>query len=223
VTVSSASIAEQSQELSAASASRLPADVTEVFARSLADLTANGVPASVAGVGTLVPDASLLDASGATTSLFAATGERPAVLVFYRGAWCPYCNIALKTYGEHLLAPLTDRGISLVAISPQTPDGSLSMQEKHDLQFPVMSDPGNTIADRLGILMGARSTELRSVQEGLGLSLEKINADGTETIPFPTVILLDHEHTIRWIDVHPNFTTRTEVADIIAAADSRLT
>jgi peroxiredoxin len=67
------------------------------------------------------------------------------VLVFYRGAWCPYCNITLATYQQHLLPRRTGRGIGLVAISPQAPDGSLSMQEKHDLSFTVVSDPGNAM------------------------------------------------------------------------------
>ena len=64
-----------------------------------------------------------------------------AVLVFYRGAWCPYCNIALNTYQAELVHELADRYVALVAISPQAPDGSLSMQEKNELTFAVLSDP----------------------------------------------------------------------------------
>ena len=78
--------------------------------------------------------------------MYAAAGSGTSVLVFYRGAWCPYCNIALSAYQEQLLPQLTGRGIPLVAISPQKPDGSLSMQQKNDLAFTVVSDPGNAIA-----------------------------------------------------------------------------
>ena len=222
MTPPSASLAEQGRALNAASAGRLPADVVAAFDRSRAALIAGGVPSGVVAVGTPLPDVSLVDALGVTTSLFAVTGARPAVLVFYRGTWCPYCNLALHAYSEQLLAPLTERGIGLVAISPQTPDGSLSMQEKHALQFPVVSDVGNALAGRLGILMPSRPAEVRAAQEKLGLDLEAVNADGTDALPLPTVVLVDGAHVVRWIEVRPDYATRTEVVDILAAADAVL-
>ena len=146
---------------------------------------------------------------GSPTTLYAATADRAAVLVFYRGAWCPYCNIALSAYQQHLLPQLTERGIRLVAISPQAPDGSLSMQQKHKLAFTVLSDPGNGIARGLGILTqpspGARAAQLQ-----LGLDLTTVNADSTIALPMPTVAITDPDHILRWIDVHPDYSTRTE-------------
>jgi peroxiredoxin len=162
----------------------------------------------------------MLDAHGAPTSLRAAAGARPAVIVFYRGAWCPYCNLTLRTYRDQLHPALTDRGIGLIAVSPQKPDGSLTAQETNDLQFPVLSDPGNALARQLGILLPARTPDLRAAQEKLGTDLHAVNADGTENLPMPTVVLIDAESRIRWIDIHPDYTTRTEVSDILAAADS---
>jgi len=122
--------------------------------------------------------------------------------VFYRGAWCPYCNIALATYQAQLLPQLTERGITLVAVSPQAPDGSLSMAEKNDLAYPVVSDPGSTVAGQLGILT-APSAEARASQLQLGLDLTAVNADATTTLPMPTAVILDAEHVLRWIDAHP--------------------
>ena len=129
-----------------------------------------------------MPDAELLDAHGATTSLYAALGGRLSVLVFYRGAWCPYCNIALNTYQAELVPELSGRGVRLVAISPQAPDGSLSTQEKHELTFSVLSDPGNQVAKAVGILTGP-SDEARAAQLQLGLDLTVVNADGTTGLP----------------------------------------
>jgi peroxiredoxin len=143
-------------------------------------------------------------------------GDSAAVLVFYRGDWCPYCNIALATYQEHLLPVLTGRGIPLVAISPQTPDGSLTMQQKHHLAFSVLSDPGNTIAGALGLLTRP-SDEARQAQLQLGLDLTTVNADATTTLPMPTVAIVDVDRALRWIDVHPNYGTRTEPALILDA------
>jgi peroxiredoxin len=218
----SLSIADQVAELQAGLGDRLPPDVAAAFAKSLAELTAAGVPAGAASTGVAISDVALLDAHGAPTSLHSVAADRPTVLVFYRGAWCPYCNLTLKTYREQLYPALVDRGVALVAVSPQKPDGSLSAQEKHDLPFPVLSDPGNALAGELGILMPTRSDDVRAAQEKLGLQLEEVNADATETLPLPTVVLVDAGNRIAWIDVHPDYTTRSEVADILGAVDSLL-
>ena len=155
---------------------------------------------------------------GAATTLSAAAGDGMSVLVFYRGAWCPYCNIALSAYQEQLLPQLTERGIRLVAISPQKPDGSLTMQQKQSLTFTVVSDPGNLIAGRLGILTRP-SQEARAAQLHHGLDLTSVNADGTVTLPMPATVILDASRTVRWIDVHPDYSTRTEPRQVIDALD----
>jgi len=121
-----------------------------------------------------------------------------------------------------LLGELDRRGVRLVALSPQTPDGSLSMQEKNDLGFAVLSDPGNSLARSLGILT-APSQEARAAQLQLGLDLETVNADGTTVIPMPTVLILTSDLTVRWVDVHPDYTTRSEPAEILAALDATTT
>jgi peroxiredoxin len=150
--------------------------------------------------------------------LYKEAGEGPVVLVFYRGAWCPYCNIALSAYQQHLLPGLAGRGVRLVAVSPQAPDGSLSMREKHDLAFTVVSDPGNSIARGLGIVTQP-SQEARAAQLQLGLDLTAVNADGTTGVPMPAVAILDAGRVLRWIDVHPDYSTRTEPAQVLGALD----
>jgi peroxiredoxin len=174
--------------------------------------------AGIASAGTILPDAELFDGHGAATTLYAATGGGTSVLVFYRGAWCSSCNIALSAYQEQLLPQLAERGIKLVAISPQKPDGSLAMQQKHGLAFTVVSDPGNTLAGRLGILTQPPD-ECRAAQLQLGLDLTSVNADGTVTLPVPATVILDASHTVRWIDVHSDYRIRTEPGQVIAALD----
>ena len=107
-----------------------------------------------------------------------------------RGAWCPYCSIALTTYQPQLLPQLSERGITLVAVSPQAPDGSLGMTEKHNLAYPAVSDLGNTIASQLGTLT-APSSDARAAQLELGLDLTAVTADATATLPMPTTSILD--------------------------------
>jgi peroxiredoxin len=155
---------------------------------------------------------------GGSISLTEARSGRPAVVVLYRGAWCPFCNIALKVYRDRLQGSLRERGIELIAISPQRPDGSMTMKEKHDLDFAVLSDPGNQIARRLGVL--TRPSEgARDMQLSRGLDLARFNADGTTELPMPTVAIVDADGMLAWIDVHPDYTTRTEPDEIIAALE----
>jgi peroxiredoxin len=209
-------IAERVAQLQGGMAGHLPEDVLNAFGAEQAALQAGGVPAGVAVPGDALPDAQLLDVHGARTTLAEAVSGRSAVLVLYRGAWCPYCNLALRAYQEDLVPQLDQRDIPLLAISPQKPDGSLSTQEKNELSFTVLSDPGNQVAAALGVLT-APSDDAGAAQRSLGLDLSEANADGTNGLPMPTVLIVDSSGIIRWIDVHPNYTARTEVADIVDA------
>jgi peroxiredoxin len=209
-------IAAQVADHHRASAGRLPAEVAAAFSAEQHNLAAAGIPAGIAQPGDRMPDGELLDVSGAPTTLAKTLAGRPAVIVFYRGGWCPYCNIALRTYQAQLVPALTERGFPLVAISPQTPDGSLSTRDVKELTFTVLSDPGNQIGGQLGIQTGP-SEEVRAAQMQLGLDLTKVNADGTTTLPMPTVVVIDAGGVIRWIDVHIDYTSRTEPAEVIKA------
>jgi peroxiredoxin len=212
-------IAQQVSQLVESMAAQPANEVMGAFSREQAELAANGVPEGVIEVGATLPDAKLIDPHGATTTLYEALGDQVAVLVFYRGGWCPYCNIALNTYQAELVPELARRSVALVAISPQAPDGSLSTQEKNELTFTVLSDPANQVARALGILT-APSTEARAAQLELGLDLTTVNADGTTGLPMPTTVILDPEHVVRWRDVHPDYTTRSEPAQVLAALDA---
>lgn len=211
-------IAEQVDKMTETMGPQLPSEVLSAFAQEQAELAANGMPEGVIQVGAPLPDADLLDPNGTSMSLYEALGDGVAVLVFYRGAWCPYCNVALKTYQGELVPELTHRGVRLIAVSPQKPDGSLSMQEKNELTFTVLSDPGNQIAKAVGIV-SAPSAEGRAAQLQLGLDLTEVNADGTIEIPMPTTIIVDADRKVRWIDVHPDYSTRSEPDQILAALD----
>ncbi|MFB6785807.1 peroxiredoxin-like family protein [Streptomyces olivaceus] len=214
--MTAAPIAEQSAALTQGMAGQVPADALEAFRAEQASLDAAGVPDAVAGTGSVMPDARLLDVRGDTVTLEQARGGRPAVVVFYRGAWCPYCNVALRTYQRELAADLDERGVALIAVSPQKPDGSLSVLEANELSYTVLSDPGNRIGRALGIVTRP-SDPVLGAQASLGLDVARVNADGTHDIVMPTVVLVDAAGVVRWIDVHPNYTTRTEPAQILAA------
>jgi peroxiredoxin len=214
--VIAATIAEQVSAMNPATTAQPPNEVMGALLREQSELAMGGIPDGIVAVGSALANVDLTDAHGATTTLYAATRGRRAVVVFYRGAWCPYCNTTLRNYQDRLLPGLVERGVGLIAISPQTPDETLSMQQKQDLTFTVLSDSGNSLARHIGILT-APSSQARAAQLQLGLDLTAVNADGTTALPMPTTVILDASLVVRWIDVHPDYTTRSEADEILAA------
>jgi peroxiredoxin len=214
--MSTATLREQSTQLKAAAAARLPGAVVEVFDRDVEKMVREGIPADAVKVGDQVEPFTLDDATGNAVALDDLVKAGPAVIVFYRGGWCPYCNMALRTYQRELLPELDAFGARLVAVSPQTPDGSLSTAEKAELTFTVLSDPGSRVAQTLGIVFG-QTDDVLAAQRELGLDLAKVNAEGSINLPRPTVLILDQDRTVRFVDIQPDFTARTEVPDILAA------
>jgi peroxiredoxin len=212
----SLTIREQSDELKAVAAERLPADVVEVFNQSIREFLDQGVPSEAIKVGDRLEAFTLDDVTGAPVSLDQILETGPAVIVFYRGGWCPYCNLALRTYQHELLPQLNGFGAQLVAISPQSPDESLSTVEKAALEFAVLSDPNSHLAQQLGIAF-QQTDEVLAAQRELGLDLTQVNAEGATRLPRPTVLVVDQHGVVRFVDVQPDYTARTEVSDIIAA------
>ncbi len=212
----SVTIHEQSEQLKAASAERLPAEVVAVFDKSIQDLLDQGIPSETVKVGDEVESFTLSDATGAPIILDQLVANGPAVIVFYRGGWCPYCNLALRTYQRELLPELAAFGARLVAISPQSPDQSLSTTETAELDFTVLSDPDNRVARGVGIVF-QQADEVLEAQRKLGLDLAQVNAEGSTQLPRPTVLIVDQDRTVRFVDVQPDYTARTEVADILDA------
>ena len=216
--MSTPTIADQVTTFNEGFTAQIGPELSAVFDEEQKALTEAGVPDDAVAVGDQLVDATLLTVAGDEVSLAEVVGEGAAVLVFYRGAWCPYCNLTLKTYQQELLPTLRERGVALVAISPQTPEGSDLATTNGSLEFPVLSDPGNVLSSALGIVTEP-TADARSAHTQLGFDVADSNADETGDIPFPTVLVVDGDGRVVFADVHVDYTTRTEVADVVAALD----
>src|SRR5437588_9428317 len=142
--------AEQRDEFYAGLVEQVPADVLEGFGRYYAAQGAVDYRAKAPKVGDRAPEFTLPDQLERQVTLAGELEQGTAVLIFYRGEWCPYCNLMLRTYGLRA-AEFSERGARLVAVSPQTPDNSLTMAEKHSLEFPVLSDEGGDVIGAYGL------------------------------------------------------------------------
>ncbi|WP_327428517.1 peroxiredoxin-like family protein [Streptomyces sp. NBC_01236] len=197
---------------------QIPAEIREIMRRAGQELADSGQADRALAVGAQAPRFTLPTATGQTLSLDGLLAAGPVVLTFYRGAWCPYCNIALRALQQHHAA-ITARGASLVAVSPQIPDESLSLTEKHDLAFDVLSDIGSDTAKQYGLAFDL-SEDLAAVYDRLGFDLQRVNGGHPRTLPLPATYVIDRAGTIRWAFVDTDYTTRAEPADILAALDA---
>ena len=178
-----------------------------------AELGARTWPAKA--VGDTAPDFELPDARGGSVTLGSLRRDGPVVLVFYRGAWCPYCNLQLRAF-QAALEDIRADGATLVAISPQTPDKSLTLAEQAELAFPVLSDVGNAVARSYGLVftLGAADRELHS---GIGIDLTAFNGDDTWELPAPAVFVVDPDGTIRFASVAGDYRWRVGPDEVVTA------
>ncbi|MFJ9155011.1 peroxiredoxin-like family protein [Streptomyces sp. NPDC102270] len=197
---------------------QIPAEIRQIMQRASQELADSGQADRALTVGAQAPRFNLPSATGQTVALDDLLNDGPVVLTFYRGAWCPYCNIALRSLQEHHEA-MTARGARLVAVSPQIPDESLTLTEKHDLAFDVLSDIGSETAKQYGLAFGLPD-DLAAVYDKLGFDLQRVNDGHPRTLPLPATYVIDRDGTIRWAFVDTDYTTRAEPADIIATLDT---
>lgn len=181
------------------------------------DLRSSG---SVPGVevGASAPDFVLPDASGNDVALHELLASGPVVVSFYRGSWCPYCNIELQAL-QGSLDVIKKMDAALVAISPQAPDASLSLVERLSLGFDVLSDLDQSVTRAYG-LQFELTPVLQAIYPKLGMDLTYHNADGTWHLPVPATFVLDTSGVVRARHVDPNYMERMPVDEIVAALDS---
>ncbi|MBB5918095.1 peroxiredoxin [Nocardia transvalensis] len=187
----------------------LPADVVQraqAHAESLGSLgdAALGVDASAPGF-------TLSDHRGGTFTLADALREGPVVLSFYRGGWCPYCNVQLHTL-QQALPEFRAQGARLVAVSPDAPDDSLSTAERHGLEFDVLSDPDVRVARSYGLVFTVPE-EVRDIYRTAGADLAATDA----TLPIPATYLIGTDGHIRYAHVDGDYRNRAEADDILKA------
>ncbi len=181
--------------------------------QTISDLIASGLSASALREGDVAPDFALPDTHGRLLALKTLLDRGPVVISFYRGLWCPFCNLELRGL-QRVLPEIVQLGASLVAISPQLPDHSLSTEEKNQLTFPVLSDLGNIVAKRFGIVFTLPAA-LVQANNAIGRDLVEINGEaGAAQLPMPATFVLDRSAVIRLAFVEEDWRKRLD-PDII--------
>lgn len=184
--------------------------------RMIADLKARGVEFGALRAGLPAPDFALPNHLGRTVSLYETLARGPVVLLFYRGEWCPYCCAQLRAM-QLALPQLKAAGGTLVAVSPELPDHSLSLAERHALDFDILSDRGAMVAQTYGLLFEVPD-EVRTLYRGNGLDLSPRHGRGPNDpwlLPLPATYVLAPSGIVRFARVDADFTQRPEPQTII--------
>lgn len=186
--------------------------------RHIAHLRASGAAERALKVGQKAPPIVLSNALGRTVDVGALLAEGPVIVTFYRGGWCPFCNMELRAY-QALLPRITAAGARVVAISPERPDESLSTAEKNALSFEVLSDVGHGVAKAFGLYY-AFTDELRSAYDGFKLDIPGKNGTPDEwALAMSGTYLIGSDGVVLFADAGVDYRERVDPLDILAVLE----
>ncbi len=192
---------------------QIPDKIKESMRKAQDDLRKLRLAERALGAGDIAVDFTLPNAKGEPVSSEALRNHGPLVLNFYRGSWCPYCNLELKAL-QDVHAEIQALGASLVAISPQLPDESLSDSEKIQLEFEVLSDVNSVVSDQYGLTFSV-AEELRPIYKNWGADVATVNDDPDWKLPLPATYVISQDGRIVHSFTDEDYTARLEPNEIL--------
>ena len=186
-----------------------------VMNQAASNLAAN-MPKPGLTIGEKAPDFSLKNPYGKTVRLSEQLRKGPVVLVFYRGAWCPYCNLQLHELKD-TLPEITKYGATLIAVTPQQPDKSLGQIEKNGLPFEILSDLDDQVVKSYRLYWEVSDKLDAAYKHSFGLDIAAFNGPGRLGLPVPGTFIIDRDSIVRAAYADTDYKKRMEPADILAA------
>jgi peroxiredoxin len=191
----------------------VPRSVIDTMHKATAELIASGAAQRARKAGDRAPEFILNDPDGKPVSSTDLLQRGPLVISFYRGVWCPYCNMELQAL-QAALPELTAPGANVVAISPQVAANSRKSVRQNHLAFPILSDPGNTVAAAFGLRF-ALPDDLVELYASLRNDLPAFNGDDSWTLPMPARYVIAQDGTIAYAEVNPDYTLRPDPSELL--------
>jgi peroxiredoxin len=190
-------------EFQARRALTMPADKLKVNVDQRRKLVETADSSAFVKEGDAVQPFELTEVDAGPLSLAALVRNGPLVLIFFRFAGCPACNIALPYYNQHLAPELGRLGATLVGVSPQVPERLRDIKDRHRLDFQVAADADNSLGRRFGILYSFDEASRRLSVES-GSPIGEVTGTGTWELPMPTAVVIDQAGTVRFADISPD-------------------
>ena len=192
---------------------KVPQDIQTLMQQATETLSSSGITSKAPKNNERLAEFSLPNHQGTNVSLSTLLESGPVVVTFYRGGWCPYCNLELREY-QKALPEIKALGATLVAITPELPDASLSTHEKNELAFEVLSDVNAEYAKSLGLVF-ALPEELRPIYLSFGINVEAHNGEDQFDLPLAATFVIKQDGTIASAFVEADYTLRQEPSEVI--------
>ena len=196
----------------------VPAETQALHRGVVERLRTSGTAGPTLAVGASAPAFDLADQNGSPMSLASLTGTGPAVLLFFRGRWCPFCIAQLEAWNR-LMPAITRAGIAVAAISPMTRHQSFLTRDQHHLEFPLLSDSGNQVARQFGLVYSVPD-EQRQVYRRTFVNLPFVNGDESWELPIPSTVAVDRGGKVLFSSADPDYTQRPEPLEVLAAIEA---
>jgi peroxiredoxin len=208
------SLKEQLAEYRAGWYQRVPAERQAIMQRHIDELRRGTIPRTVLKVGDHAPAIVLENAKGAIVDVGTLLKKGPVIVTFYRGGWCPYCNLELKAY-QQILPEIAAVGASLVAISPEKPDDTLSTAEKNALSFEVLSDVGQKVGRAFGLVYEF-TEELKRAYDGFNLDIPARNGrPGEWALPISATYVINPNSSIVYACTDVDYRDRADPREVL--------
>ena len=208
------SLKEQLAEYRAGWYQRVPAERQAIMQRHIDELRSGALARTMLKVGDRAPAIVLETATGAIVDVGTLLKKGAVIVTFYRGGWCPYCNLELKAY-QQILPEIAAAGASLVAISPEKPDDTLSTAEKNALSFEVLSDVDQKVARAFGLVYEF-TEELKRAYRGFNLDIPVRNGTpGEWALPISATYVIDRDGSIVYAYTDVDYRDRADPRDIL--------
>ncbi|MBB1338806.1 peroxiredoxin-like family protein [Pseudoalteromonas sp. SR44-2] len=197
---------------------KLPADVLALMNTTNEELIAQHIKDNALQIGQKVEIFSLANHNGENIELADLLKKGPVIISFYRGGWCPYCNLELKALNDYL-PQFKTQSAQLIAISPQLPDETLSTAQKNDLEFDVLCDMSNKVAEQFGLLF-TLDERIQALYTQFGIDFEHYYGDKSFKLPLPATYVINQEGVITYAFLSEDYTLRAEPIDVMTALES---
>lgn len=207
------SLTEQLKEKANQSATKYPAAVHKIMSDAILELSDRQLAPKTIKAGDKIPQIVLPNASNQLVSVQELLLDNKVILSFYRGGWCPYCNMELRAL-QNSQVEFKKLGATLVALSPETPDNSLSTLEKNKLNFEVLSDTDNVIADTFNLNF-TLPKDLIEVYTNFGINLEHSNGNKNNQLPIAATYIIDQDGTILYDFIQEDYKKRADPEELI--------
>jgi peroxiredoxin len=206
-------LASRTQTVQALLAPQVDLTVWDILEAEIGALIRAGVGANARRIGDSAPNFVLTDRCGKRVVLSRLEEKGPVVLLFFRGRWCPFCDLQLRAYQE-VLPDIRALGGQLLALSPQTPTETAQTADERKLEFPVLSDSGNRVARTYGIVFSV-STGLRSVHQRLGTAPRVLHGGDPAELPAPSVFVVGSHGRVAFSFVNADFRVRLDPGEVL--------